>query len=189
MFCPVGVLDTKQPYAEHHHPSDRADCGGAGWRVQALPASAYPTHVACLHAWQQHRAQCYHQGECNVMHFRWLNHQSCCEVISLDLAKVAYEYVIIFHELKSTICDWCVHWRLLKLAEERAAEEKLLLLLLFSNAAKGLFSSKTYFFVFMIRWETKCFSLHTAKFSIMCVNMTCECTCNLYHQNNYSLSL
>lgn len=50
MFCSVGVLDTKQPHAEHNHPSDRADCGGTGRRVQALPASAYTTHVACLHA-------------------------------------------------------------------------------------------------------------------------------------------
>lgn len=46
----VGVLDTEQPHAEHHYPSDRADCGGSGWRIQALPASAHSTHVACLHA-------------------------------------------------------------------------------------------------------------------------------------------
>lgn len=46
----VGVLDAKQPHAEHHHPSDRADRGGTGRRIQALPASAYPTHAAGLHA-------------------------------------------------------------------------------------------------------------------------------------------
>lgn len=46
----VGVLDTEQPHAEYYHPSDRADCGGTGRRVQALPASAYSTHAAGLHA-------------------------------------------------------------------------------------------------------------------------------------------
>lgn len=71
MICAVGVLDTKQPHAEHHHPSDRANCGRTWRRVQALSASAHPTHATCFYARQQHWAQCYHQGECtNVVQVR-----------------------------------------------------------------------------------------------------------------------
>lgn len=90
IFCAVGVLDTKQPHAKHHHPSDRADCCGTGWRVQALPSSAHPTHVARLHARQQHRAQCYHQGEWKSVQFRWQKHQTWYEIVDLYQTEVFF---------------------------------------------------------------------------------------------------
>lgn len=138
MLCPTGVLDTKQPHAKHHYPSDRADRGGAGWRVQALPASAYPTHVTCLHARQQHRAQCYHQGECNAVQFRWQNHQSCCAIIGLYLAKVLY--LIIFHDLKTA-----------EIIVDNTTNSKLLL---FSNVENGLLSCKIYLFLFFFAFTS-----------------------------------
>lgn len=85
----LGVLDTKQPHAEHHHPSDWADCGCTGWRVQALSASAYPTHAACLHARQQHRAQCDHQGEWTLEQ----NAQSCCQWCLHQVRLHLYQWV------------------------------------------------------------------------------------------------
>lgn len=50
IIVPAGILDPQQPNAEHHHPADRTDSRGSGRRVQAVLATADPTHASGLHA-------------------------------------------------------------------------------------------------------------------------------------------